>query len=110
MREKLTSYDNATVGSGSAVNEVQSGYNEFGQITHDSQAHGGTVNTSTTPKVQYRYASGSANTIRPTTVTYLNGRVTTYGYGTASGMDDALNYSYLGLGPARGLLPTVNSP
>jgi YD repeat-containing protein len=38
MREKITSYDNATVGSGSVVNEVEFAYNEFGQITHDYQA------------------------------------------------------------------------
>jgi len=127
MREKITSYDNATVGSGSVVNEVQFAYNDFGQVTHDYQAHGGAVNTSTTPKVQYGYASGSSNTIRPTTITYPDGRVVTYDYGTSGGKDDALSriasivdddagsthladYSYLGLGPARGLLPTVNSP
>jgi hypothetical protein len=40
------------------------------------------VNTSTTPKVQYGYASGSANTIRPTAITYPDGRVITYDYGT----------------------------
>ena len=62
MAEKITSWNGETVGSGSVVNEVQFAYNDFGQITHDYQAHGGTVNTSTTPKVQYGYASGSANT------------------------------------------------
>ncbi|MCA9206493.1 MAG: hypothetical protein KDA59_25745, partial [Planctomycetales bacterium] len=30
--------------------------------------------TSTTPKVQYGYASGAANTIRPKAVTYLDDR------------------------------------
>jgi YD repeat-containing protein len=76
------------------------------------------VNTSTTPKVQYGYASGSANTIRPTAITYPDGREITYDYGTAGGMNDALSrvaaivdddvssthladYSYLGLGPSR---------
>ncbi len=59
--------------------------------------------------VQY----GSANTIRPTTMTYPNGRVLNFNYGTSGGMNDALsrigslidndgvtqlaNYSYLGL-------------
>jgi len=60
------------------------------------------------------YAS-SANTIRPTTITYPDGRVLTYGYGTAGGNNDAASrveslidddgssthladYSYLGLG------------
>ena len=83
LREDLTSYDNATVGSGTIVNDVQFAYNDFSQLTADYQAHGGAVNTSTTPKVQYAYANGSDNTIRPTTLTYPDGRVLTYDYGTA---------------------------
>ena len=114
MREKITSWNSETVGSGSVVNEVQFGYNDFGQISHDYQAHGGTVNTSTTPKVQYGYANGSANTIRSTTITYPNGRVITYDYGSGNSIPDAASriasiidddvssthladYSYLGL-------------
>ena len=114
MREKITSWNSETVGSGSVVNEVQFGYNDFGQISHDYQAHGGTVNTSTTPKVEYDYANGSANTIRPTTITYANGRVITYEYGSGNSIPDAASriasivdddvssthladYSYLGL-------------
>lgn len=127
MVEKLTSWNGETVGSGSIVNEVLFAYDEFAQITADYQAHAGSVNTSTTPKVQYGYASGSANTIRPTTITYPDGRVITYSYGAADSMDDALcrigsivdddagsthlaDYSYLGVGPAGGLLPTLSSP
>lgn len=91
MREKITSYDSATVGSGSIVNEVQFAYNDFGQIIADYQAHSGAVNTSTTPKVQYGYANGSANHIRSTTLTYPNGRVLNYDYGSAGGADDALS-------------------
>jgi len=114
MRQKLTSYNSESVGSGSIVNEVQFAYNNFGQITKDYQAHGGGVNTSTTPKVQYGYANGSVNTIRPTTITYPNGRVITYDYGSANFIPDAASrigsivddvpsthlsdYSYLGLG------------
>ncbi|MCA9162208.1 MAG: hypothetical protein KDA62_04485 [Planctomycetales bacterium] len=72
------------------------------------------MNTSTTPKVQYGYASGAANTIRPTSLTYPDGRTLTYDYGAADSMPDALSriaaivdddgssthladYSYLGL-------------
>lgn len=87
--EKITSYDNATVGSGTIVNEVQRGYNAFGQLTVEYQSHGGAVNTMTTPQVQYGYADGSANTIRPTSLTYPNGRILTYAYGTANGNNDA---------------------
>src|SRR4051794_21217148 len=66
----------------------------------------------TTPVVQYGYANGGSNTIRPTTMTYPNGRVLTFDYGAASGVNDALsrigslidndgatqlaNYTYLG--------------
>ncbi|MDB5348633.1 MAG: repeat-associated core domain protein, partial [Schlesneria sp.] len=115
MATKLTSWDNASVSSGTAVNECQFVYNTFGQLITDYQEHGGAVNTSTSPKVQHGYANGSANTVRPTTLTYPNGRVLTYGYGTTNGVDDALsrvsslidddvssthlaNYSFVGLG------------
>jgi len=127
MTEKITSWNGEMVGSGSVVNEVQFAYNDFGQITDDYQAHGGTVNTSTTPKVQYGYATGSANTIRPTSITFPNGRVISLSYGAADSMNDALSrvasiidddagsthladYSCLGVGPAGGLLPSLNSP
>lgn len=89
MREKLTSYDHPGVGSGSIVNEVQFTYNEFGQIVADYQAHSGAVDTMTTPLVQYGYASGSANHIRPTVLTYPNGRELNYDYGSADSMPDA---------------------
>jgi len=115
MREKVTSWNSETVGSGSVVNEVQFAYNDFGQIAVDYQAHGGTVNTSTSPKVQYGYADGGSNTVRPTTITYPDGRVITYDYGTSGSTNDALSrigsiidddagsthladYSYLGAG------------
>src|SRR5207244_7264213 len=43
MPSKLTSYDNATVGSGSIVNEVAFTYNDFGQVTKDAQSYSGGV-------------------------------------------------------------------
>ncbi len=113
--EKITSYDDAVVGSGNVVNEVQNAYNDFSQLTAQYQAHGGAVNTSTSPNVQYAYADGSANHVRPVSVTYPGGRIVRYEYD--SGDDDALSrisyladdasgsvgthlaeYSYLGLG------------
>jgi hypothetical protein len=42
------------------VNEVQFAYNSFGQLVADYQEHGGAVKTSTSPKVEYQYADGSA--------------------------------------------------
>lgn len=43
-------------------------YNDFAQSIQTYQAQGGAVNGSSTPSVQYGYASGSANTIRPTSL------------------------------------------
>ena len=62
--------------SGSVVlNEVAWGYNDFNQPVTEWQEHGGRVNTGS-PKVQYTYADGSANTIRPTGITYPDGTTT----------------------------------
>jgi YD repeat-containing protein len=60
MAAKVTSYDNAIVGSGNVVNEVQLAYNAFAQLTADYQAHAGAVSTGTTPACQYAYATGAA--------------------------------------------------
>jgi RHS repeat-associated protein len=113
LTSKLTSWNNASVNSGDVVNECLFVFNSFSQLIADYQNHSGAVNTGTTPKVQYGYADGSANTIRPLTLTYPNGRVITYDYGTADGINDAISriaslidddsthlvdYSFLGLG------------
>src|SRR5205809_603247 len=45
----------------------------------------------TTPSVQYRYANGSGNQIRPTRTTYPDGRELNLDYGTAGGMADLLS-------------------
>ena len=90
-REKITSYDNPSVGSGSIVNEVQSIYDDFGQLITEYQEHGGAVNTSTSLKVGYSYANGSSNTIRPTKMTYPDGRELNYNYGSSGSTDDALS-------------------
>jgi hypothetical protein len=49
MRESVTSYDNATVGSGSIVNDTKFTYNNFAQLTADYQSHSGAVNTGSSP-------------------------------------------------------------
>ncbi len=51
MKATVASWNNASVVSGNVVNEVEFTYNNFAQLTHDYQAHSGTVNVSTTPKV-----------------------------------------------------------
>ena len=112
--KNITSYDNGTVGSGSVVNDVQRAYNSFSQLTIEYQSHSGAVNVSTTPDVQYAYADGSANTIRPASLTYPDRRVVNHDYGTSGGTGDATSrieslidadsvthlasYSYLGVG------------
>ncbi|HEX7449814.1 MAG TPA: RHS repeat-associated core domain-containing protein [Pirellulales bacterium] len=91
MLQNVTSYSSAIVGQGSVVNDVQRDYNAFGQLITEYQEHSGAVNTSTSVNVQYQYADGSTNTIRPTAVVYPNGRLVSYSYGAAGEMDDALS-------------------
>ena len=91
MVQTLSSWNNASVTSGDVVNQCLFQYNDFQQLIADYQEHDGEVDTDTTPVVQYGYADGSANTIRPTTLTYPNGRVLYYGYGTGGGINDAIS-------------------
>jgi RHS repeat-associated protein len=108
----ITSYDSAT--GGNIVNQVQRAYNGLGQLTQEWQSHSGAVNTSTTPSVQYGYTlmSGGANNSRLTSITYPNGKVLSYNYGTSGSLADTISrldslsdssgtlesYSYLGVG------------
>ncbi len=85
----LSSYDTATIGSGSVVNDTLRTYNDFQQLGVEYQSHAGAVNPSTSPKVQYGYASGSANTIRPEGLIYPNGRGLLFSYGGLGSMPDS---------------------
>ena len=78
------------MGNDGVVNDVLRQYNAFSQLSTEYQEHSGPVNEATSPKVQYAYADGSANTIRPTAIWYLNGRQLNLGYGAARGINDAL--------------------
>ncbi len=60
----VTTWDDPRVGFGNVQNQVQNVYNDFGQQTHSYQAHSGSVNTSTSPKVQYGYDRASNRTWR----------------------------------------------
>src|SRR5699024_8897081 len=118
--ELVTSYDDAAVGQGTVVNQIERIYNGFGQLTDEYQAVDGQVNTSLTPKVQYGHADAGAshpNTNRQTQMILPNGRTIDYTYGSGGGggggsaVDDALNrvsqvkdgatvlaaYTYLGI-------------
>jgi YD repeat-containing protein len=70
MVQNVTSYDNATVGSGAVVNDIQFAYNLFSQLVTEYQSHSGAVNTGATPNVKYGYADGTTGTVRPTSMTY----------------------------------------
>jgi RHS repeat-associated protein len=87
---KVSSYNNATVGSGSIVNQVTHTYNAFNQLIEDAQSHSGAV-TGSTPKVSYTHANGSANTTRRLTSTYPSGKIVTMSYGAANSADDRLS-------------------
>src|SRR5262249_57089366 len=105
----FTSYSDT--GGTTIVNQVQRKFNGFGQLIQEWQAHGGAVNTSTSPNVQYTYVEGGsgANNSRLTSIVYPNGRTITYNYNT--GVDTTISrlssitdgsttlesYSYLGL-------------
>ncbi len=91
MVQAITSYDNATVGMGNIVNQVLEVYNAFGQQTAEYESHIGAVVVGTTPAVQYGYADGSTNTIRPTSIAYPNARVLSYSYGAAGSIEDAVS-------------------
>src|SRR5262249_30599002 len=51
----FTSYSDT--GGTTLVNQVQRKFNGYGQMIQEWQAHGGAVNTSTTPSVQYTYGA-----------------------------------------------------
>jgi RHS repeat-associated protein len=77
---QVTAYSNSSATT--VVNQIQNVYNGFGDLITQYQEHSGSVNTSTSQKVQYSYAEGSGNTDRLTSMTYPNGRVLDYGYST----------------------------
>ena len=109
----MSNIRNQCDGAENAASPVSTLNYDFAQLTQSYQAHGGAVNTGTTPQVQYSYASGSVNTIRITGMTYPNGRNVVDDYGTTGSIDDAcsrvrgmkdfgaaanlVDYSYLGL-------------
>ena len=121
LREKITTYDNATVGSGTALTELVNEYNDLGMPTKEYQEHEG-VKDASTLYVGYNYdttvASGEyTKGLRPTSVRYPNARLVHLTYGTTGATGDALgrvesikddsggspgtsfsDYSYLGSG------------
>jgi RHS repeat-associated protein len=72
-----------TYATSGVLNQVTYVYNDFNQLVTEYQEHAGSVNASTSPKVQYTYENGSANTTRSTGITYPDGTVITTAYTSA---------------------------
>ncbi len=81
-----TSYDAAS--GGSIVNQVLDVYTSLGQLTAEYQSVSGAVDTSTTPEVQYAY---DAATGRLTSITYPDGYVLDYNYGSSGSLNDRIS-------------------
>ena len=83
---RSSSYDTAGTG---IVNEVVNQYNDFNQAIIQHQEHAGAVDSLTSAKVQYSYADGSANTVRPTGIINPDGTAIVTAY--SSTQADALS-------------------
>ena len=106
---RLSSHSQSS--GGSVLNDVTRTFNAWGQLVAEQQSHSGGVNFHT-PTIGYGYASGSGGTVRPTSLTYPDGRTVSFGYGAAGSADDAAgrvasisdgattlaSYRYLGTG------------
>jgi RHS repeat-associated protein len=88
-----TAYSN-TVG-GTVVNQVADEYNGLGQLTQEYQSDSGAVDTSTTPSVQYSYnlMAGGANNSNLLSITYPDGRILDYDYGSGQEPVTAISVS-----------------
>ena len=85
----ITSYT-APVGVGVVANQVEDVYNGLDQLTQEYQAASGSVNTSTTPSVQYDYTDlSSGNNSRPTGIVYPDGYTVDYNY--SSGLNSNIS-------------------
>ena len=61
----------------------------FGQLVADRQSHDGAAG-SATPAVGYEYTNGSGNQVRPTAITYPDGRKVDVLYGASGGTGEML--------------------
>ena len=92
--QTVTSYDDADVGEGSVVNQIEYVYHGCGQVAREYQEHDGAVDQYT-PYVDYTYEDGAtggvAKYVRLSEVTYPGGREVQYGYGAAQATDDIMS-------------------
>ena len=94
----VTSYDDVSTGSPTAVNQIEYTYGTHGRITEAELEHDGAVDGSTL-SVQYAYDTSATSSIysdglRPESVTYPGSRVTYLDYGAADGYNDRLGRVY----------------
>src|SRR6266478_1821838 len=75
---KLTSYSN-TAGT-TVVNQVQFGYNGFGQETIEYQDHTSGGVSAGSFNIKYSFVDGTGNSNRLVSMTYPNGRILDYDY------------------------------
>jgi YD repeat-containing protein len=89
--ERVTQYDDATVGSGSVVDEVKYEYGGWGNLTSFKQDRDSAVGGSGYWEVAYTYAKATdgRNTLRRTQVTLPGGTVYKYHYRGGTGSHDA---------------------
>ncbi|MGO9108944.1 MAG: Calx-beta domain-containing protein [Thermoguttaceae bacterium] len=112
---QVTSWGNLS-GSESILNQVQYACDGWGNLIQEWQSNSGSVNTSTTPSVQYTYADGANGTgiaeyLRLTQTMYPNYGKSTVNYNYPAGVDSIMSllgsitdgsgnveaaYSYLG--------------
>jgi RHS repeat-associated protein len=95
LREKVTSYDNATVGSGNAVNDLVLEYDDMGNLFKEYQEHEGAKNGNSL-FVQYNRDNTASSgiytkSLRPISIRYPNGRLIHFTYGTSGEMRDLLS-------------------
>ena len=95
-----------TAADSAIVNQVLRQFNNFAQLQKEYQQHDGPVNTLASPFVEYDYADGSANTIRPTSMAppFSDFYATEFDY---SGDDDALDRPTALQFPARVTKPAT---
>ena len=100
--QTVTSYNTDVVSDwvpGNVVNEVEDAYDGWGNLAQEWQSNSGPVDTSSTPptpSVQYTYddgagATGVAQYVRLSTVTYPSQEVLQYTYGDSGSLSDVLS-------------------
>ncbi len=132
----VSSYDNATVGSGTVQNQVQYAYDDWGNLASFTQNRSGAISTGTSADeyaIAYAWEkkepTGARRTLRRTQMTLPNSGVLSYLYESTDGLHDdnasrvtriaegsgggatnRVRYAYLGVGSLVGTVYNQPSP